>query len=68
MTALAVIGMIVLLLVGATIFVAGLQVGFGCMMWGGKFEPLSLVPMIFGGLLIWLACHLCPWTITVQVA
>lgn len=67
MTALAIVGFVVLLLGAGVLFIAGLQIGFFSTMLG-KFEPLALIPIIFGGLLVWLACHLFPWTISVTVA
>ena len=68
MMALVIIGMLALFAFAAILIVAGLQLSVFSMLWTGKMEPLGLIPLIFGGLLIWLACHLSPWTITLTVA
>lgn len=57
-----VIGMIILLLAGGVLVIAG------CQIIAFLNDVSGIAFVFFGGLMIWLACHLSPWSLTISVA
>jgi len=67
MTFLVIIGMLAILALGAVFLIAGLQLSLVSIGFTGKLDLLAFIPLVFGGLLIWLACYLAPFAIVVKV-